>query len=47
MVVKVFFALLLGLCQIDALSALPGTTAEVAAHLDRTLAALFSEEESR
>lgn len=46
-VVKVFFALLLGVCQIDALSALPGTTTEVAAHLDRTLAALFSEEEPR
>jgi AcrR family transcriptional regulator len=46
-VVKAFFALLLGLCHIDALSALPGSTAEVASQLDRALAALFSEEESR
>ena len=45
-VVKVFFALLLGLCHIDSLSALPGTTAEVAEHVDRGLAALFPEEES-
>ena len=43
-VVKLFFALLLGLCQIDALSALATPMSSVTDHLDALLQVLFPEE---
>jgi AcrR family transcriptional regulator len=42
--VKTFFLLLLGLCQIDALSALPGSAADVTTVAERLTAVLFPEE---
>jgi AcrR family transcriptional regulator len=44
-VVKAFFALLLGLCQIESLSALPASPAALARRTDALVAALYPEEE--
>lgn len=45
--VKTFFALLLGLCQLDALSAIAGSPAAVATQVADLVATLFPDEESR
>jgi AcrR family transcriptional regulator len=42
--VKTFFLLLLGLCQLEALSSLPGSSADVGALAERLAAVLFPEE---
>ena len=42
--VKTFFALLLGLCQIDSLSAMPASAADVARHAAALAAILYPEE---
>ena len=44
-VVKTFFALLLGLCQIESLSSIDGTNARVAAQAEALIAVLFPEED--
>jgi hypothetical protein len=43
---KTFFLLLLGLCQLEALSSLPGSPADVTALAERLVAVLFPEEGS-
>jgi AcrR family transcriptional regulator len=42
--VKLFFAILLGLCQLEALSSLPGSSSDVTTLAERLVAVLFPEE---
>lgn len=46
-IVKTYFALLLGLCQIDSLVSLPAPTAAIADRVEGLLCVLFPEEGSR